>query len=75
MTAARIGGIVARRRRRGRIQVHGKRLDNPNHGRKLPVAEPSAHTEIERILEINALQQMTKSVVEAARESLVIGQA
>lgn len=31
-------------------------------------------TQIERILEINALQQVTKTVVEAARESLVIGQ-
>ena len=32
-------------------------------------------TQIERILEINALQQVTKTVVEAARESLVIGRA
>jgi DNA transposition AAA+ family ATPase len=32
-------------------------------------------TQIERILEINSLQQVTKTVVEAARESLVIGQA
>ena len=32
-------------------------------------------TQIERILEINALQQVTKTVVEAARESLAIGQA
>jgi DNA transposition AAA+ family ATPase len=32
-------------------------------------------TQIERILEINALQQVTKTVVEAARESLVIGHA
>jgi Holliday junction resolvasome RuvABC ATP-dependent DNA helicase subunit len=32
-------------------------------------------TQVERILEINALQQVTKTVVEAARESLVIGQA
>jgi hypothetical protein len=32
-------------------------------------------TQIERIFEINALQQVTKTVVEAARESLVIGQA
>jgi len=31
--------------------------------------------QIERILEINALQQVTKAVVEAERESLVIGQA
>jgi len=31
-------------------------------------------TQIERTLEINALQQVTKTVVEAARESLVIGQ-
>jgi len=31
-------------------------------------------TQIERILEINALQQVTKTVVEAARESPVIGQ-
>jgi len=32
-------------------------------------------TQIERILDINALQQVTKAVVEAARESLVIGHA
>jgi DNA transposition AAA+ family ATPase len=32
-------------------------------------------TQIERILEINDLKQVTKTVVEAARESLVIGQA
>jgi DNA transposition AAA+ family ATPase len=32
-------------------------------------------TQMERILEINALQAVTKAVVEAARESLVIGQA
>jgi len=32
-------------------------------------------TQMERILEINALQEITKAVVEAARESLVIGQA
>ena len=32
-------------------------------------------TQVERILEINALQQVTKAVVEAARESLVIGQS
>lgn len=31
-------------------------------------------TQTERILEINALRQVTKAVVEAARESLVIGQ-
>ena len=31
-------------------------------------------TQIERILEINALDEVTKTVVEAARESLVIGQ-
>ncbi|MGA2133920.1 MAG: AAA family ATPase [Bryobacteraceae bacterium] len=31
-------------------------------------------TQMERILEINALQEVTKAVVEAARESLVIGQ-
>jgi DNA transposition AAA+ family ATPase len=31
-------------------------------------------TQMERILEINTLQQVTKAVVEAARESLVIGQ-
>ena len=31
-------------------------------------------TQIERILEINALQAVTKEAVEAARESLVIGQ-
>jgi hypothetical protein len=32
-------------------------------------------TQVERILEINALQEVTKAVVEAARESLVIGEA
>jgi len=32
-------------------------------------------TQMERILEINSLKQVTKAVVEAARESLVIGQA
>ena len=32
-------------------------------------------TQMERILEINSLQQVTKAVVEAARESLVIGQS
>ncbi len=32
-------------------------------------------TQMERILEVNALQQVTKTVVEAARESLVIGPA
>ena len=32
-------------------------------------------TQMERILEINSLQLVTKAVVEAARESLVIGQS
>ena len=32
-------------------------------------------TQIERILEINELPEVTKAVVEAARESLVIGQS
>jgi DNA transposition AAA+ family ATPase len=32
-------------------------------------------TQMERILEVNALQDVSKAVVEAARESLVIGQA
>ena len=32
-------------------------------------------TQIERVLEINAQKEVTKAVVEAARESLVIGQA
>ena len=31
-------------------------------------------TQMERILEINSLQKVTKAAVEAARESLVIGQ-
>ena len=31
-------------------------------------------TQIQRILEINTLEEVTKAVVEAARESLVIGQ-
>jgi hypothetical protein len=32
-------------------------------------------TQMERILEINALQKVTKAVVGAARESLVIGES
>jgi hypothetical protein len=32
-------------------------------------------TQMERIFEMNSLQAVTKAVVEAARESLVIGQA
>jgi hypothetical protein len=32
-------------------------------------------TQMERILEINALREVSKAVVEAARESLVIGEA
>jgi DNA transposition AAA+ family ATPase len=32
-------------------------------------------TQMERILEINSLRQVTKAVIEAARESLVIGQS
>jgi hypothetical protein len=32
-------------------------------------------TQMERILEINSLRQVTKAVVEAARESLIIGQS
>jgi len=32
-------------------------------------------TQMERIMELNALQEVTKAVVEAARESLVIGEA
>jgi hypothetical protein len=43
----------------------------PDYGWQLPAAKPAA----ERILEINSLQAVTKAVVEAARESLVIGQA
>jgi DNA transposition AAA+ family ATPase len=31
-------------------------------------------TQMERILEVNALQEVNKAVVEEARESLVIGQ-
>jgi hypothetical protein len=30
---------------------------------------------VERVLEINLLQEVTKAVVEAARESLVIGKS
>lgn len=32
-------------------------------------------TQMERILEVNRLRKVTKAVVEAARENLVIGQA
>jgi hypothetical protein len=32
-------------------------------------------TQIERVLEINALREVTKAAVEAARQSLVIGEA
>jgi hypothetical protein len=32
-------------------------------------------SQLERILEINSLREVTKDVVDAARESLVIGQA
>jgi hypothetical protein len=32
-------------------------------------------TQAEQILEVNALQEVTNAVVEAARESLVIGEA
>ncbi len=32
-------------------------------------------TQMERILEVNSLREVTKALVEAARESLVIGQA
>jgi hypothetical protein len=32
-------------------------------------------TQMERILEINTLREVTKAVVEASRESLVIGQS
>ena len=32
-------------------------------------------TQIERILEVNSLLEVTKAVVEAARESLVTGEA
>jgi hypothetical protein len=36
---------------------------------------PCLLTQIQRILEINTLAEVTKAVVEAARESLVIGAA
>ena len=32
-------------------------------------------TQMERILEINELHEVTKAIVEAARETLVIGEA
>jgi len=41
---------------------------------QLPIAEPYAYAD-ERTLEINVLDEVTKAVVEAARESLVIGEA
>jgi hypothetical protein len=38
------------------------------------VSTNSLLTQIERVREINALDEVTKAVVETARESLVIGQ-
>lgn len=74
----------------GRFRLHGARAPGRGRHREVPCGEVEAcHpdkpgnfrllnrplTQIERTVEINALQQVTKIVVEAARENLVIGQA
>ena len=46
---------------------------HPDYRRKLSTVNRLL-AQIERILEINARKKVTKTVVEAARESLVIGQ-
>jgi hypothetical protein len=43
------------------------------HLRRNPSTQARLFTQIERILEINALHTVTKEVVEAAWENLVIG--
>ena len=42
---------------------------------QLPIISLSYGTQMEGILEVNSLREVTKTVVEAARESLAIGQA
>jgi hypothetical protein len=46
-------------------------------GRRLPVADKASQllTQIERVLEVNQLHIVSTEVVEAARDSLVIGQS
>jgi hypothetical protein len=44
------------------------------HGWQLPVLDRLL-TQIERILEVNALEEVTKAVVDAARGPFVIGQS
>jgi hypothetical protein len=45
---------------------------HPDYRRQLPVVHRLL-TQIARLMEINALSQVTREVVEAARKSLVIG--
>ena len=55
----------------------GRRCDrghHPHHWRQLRLLNRLL-TQTERILEINSLREVNKEVVDAARESLVIGQA
>jgi transcription antitermination factor NusA-like protein len=67
--------------RHTRIRLVGSKLvvdvDDPVWSPQLKTfgKEFLSKLQIERVLEINALREVTKAVVEAARESLVIGKA